>query len=460
MLEDVVSQDDEAGLVAAIDAAAAEASAPQSVKAPAGPRSVTFLVGVLAGGNVASSALRMLGGILQARLTPPAVLGLFNGIGLVLGYTRFLQLGILNGLNRELPYFIGQGDHKRTNELAAAAAAWAILLGGVVGLGLGGVSLWCLIRGEWWLAAGWAANAVAAFIFFYGTMYLQATYRTTHDFARLSVVNVVQSAVALVLVGLIALMSFYGLCLRAAFSGLIGLAILYYWRPLRVSPRWNWRDLRHLLIIGLPIFGVGELAAFLTTFDSTLVLHYLGKEGMGLYAMVLVAGTTLELLPLAVGQVMYPRMAEHYGRTHNLATMMTMTIKPSLCLVAGMVPLVVVAWILAGPLTRLILPKYVEAIPAMQWNLLLPFVLSFTCVHNVYNICRRQDLYAIAILISMAAYAGAVVWLNRNGAYLAAFPQSLLVGRIVYVLGGYAFLVPLYRSWRLDQSREPGAVSK
>ena len=71
------------------------------------------------------TVLRMLGGILQGRCVPPAVLGLFNGLGLVVGYAPFLQIGISNGLNRELPYFVGKGDQQRVKELAAAAQAWA-----------------------------------------------------------------------------------------------------------------------------------------------------------------------------------------------------------------------------------------------------------------------------------------------------------------------------------------------
>ena len=102
---------------------------PPAVAAPAAVEtkkpSILFLVSSLVGGNVVSMALRMVGGILQARCVLPAVLGMFNSIGLALGYAPFLQLGILNGINRELPYFIGKGDRQRVNELAAAAQAWA-----------------------------------------------------------------------------------------------------------------------------------------------------------------------------------------------------------------------------------------------------------------------------------------------------------------------------------------------
>ena len=127
----------------------------------------------LAGGNIVSSILRMAGGVLQARFVVPDVLGLFSGIGLVQGYTRFLQLGILNGLNRELPYYYGKGDHQRVRALAAVALAWALMLGTVVAVALCGVAGWCWLRGDGWMAAGWLANAVLAFQFFYGTMYLQ-----------------------------------------------------------------------------------------------------------------------------------------------------------------------------------------------------------------------------------------------------------------------------------------------
>ncbi len=154
---------------------------------------------------------------------------------------------------------------------------------------------------------------------------------------------------------------------------------------------------------------------------------------------------------------MYPRMTQYYGRAHDLAGTMTMTIKPTIYLVAAMAPLVAIGWLLAGPLVKLVLPGKTEMVPALQWSLLLPLALSFCCVHNVYNVCRRQDLYAVVIVLSIASYAGALYLLCRHGAYLAAFPQALLVGRIVFVLAGYVFLYPLYRSWK-RRSRQPEQV--
>jgi O-antigen/teichoic acid export membrane protein len=254
--------------------------------------------------------------------------------------------------------------------------------------------------------------------------------------------------VALALVVLVAVMNFYGLCLRAILTAAITGVLLFAWRPIRVLPAWNWRDWAHLLVIGFPIFLVGELSQFWLTLEGTFVFDILGRRDMGYYAMVVVVGTTLEMLPLAVSQVIYPRMAEQYGRTHRASTILRMAVKPMLATFAGMVPLVVVGWWLARPMTQLLLPKYVGAVPAMQWAMLPPLVVSFFPIINVFNVVRRQDLYAIGILAGMLAYFVSLAWLFRYGAEVSRFPQAMLIGRGTQLVACYLLLVPLILSRR------------
>ena len=59
----------------------------------------------------------------------------------------------------------------------------------------------------------------------------------------------------------------------------------------------------------------------------TLVWAY-PRGSVGLYSLVLQAATALDLLPLAVAQVIYPRMAEKYGQTGRIQRLLGMTIKP------------------------------------------------------------------------------------------------------------------------------------
>jgi O-antigen/teichoic acid export membrane protein len=414
----------------------------------AGRRSVVYLAGVLGAGNYLSAALAAVGGVLQARYVGPPVLGLFSKIGLALDYSRFLHLGVLNGLNRELPYYVGKGEHQRVRELAAAAQAWALVLGAVVAAGLMAPAVWCLLCGNAEVAAGWATYAVGAFFLFYATMYLTMTYRTAHDFARLAVINVVQNAVALALVALVALLSFYGLCLRAVISGAIGTMMLHYWRPVRVGPKWNFAQWKHLLIVGLPIFGVGELYGLWGLLDRSLVAHYTGDVGMGLYTVVTRAVGPLELLPIAVSQVVYPRMAEQFGRTGRYDGLLGMAVKPMLLTAVAMAPAIAAGWWLVEPVTRILVPKYVDAVPAMRWSLLVPFVSSFGPINNIFNVVRQQGLYLAAILAGMGAYLVTLLWLIRGQAELIAFPQAMLAGRVVFMATCYALIAHLVRKQR------------
>jgi O-antigen/teichoic acid export membrane protein len=424
-------------------AGAAEVPAPGAAAESVRRRSSLFLIGSLAGGNLISMVLRLVSGFFLGRLVLPATLGLFTGIGLVLGYAPFLQLGILNGLNRELPYYVGKGDRQRVNELAAAAQAWAILVGGLVGTALVGVAVWQFASGETLKAVGWLTYAVLALALFYGTDYLQMTFRTSQDFAKLALANVVESASGVALLAAVAYMGFYGLCVRAVAMAAISTSLLFLWRPIRGRPRWNLRHLKHLLFVGAPIFGVGQLYGAWRVIDSTLVLKLAGTTGMGLYAMVLMASAALEVVPSAVGQVVYPRMAEEYGRTESLNGLVRIARKPMMVSAIGLIPVVMAGWLLVGPFMRALLPNYVGAVPAMQWSLLLPLVASLQPVTNLFNVARRQVLYATAIVGGVASYAGSLLWLSHGGVSLVDFPQAMLIGRLVMVALCYLFI------WRL-----------
>lgn len=307
-----------------------------------------------------------------------------------------------------------------------------------------GVAGWYLAHADSWKAAGWFTNAILVVFLFYNG-YLQMTYRTSQDFARLALAGVVQSSAGLALVALVAVFNFYGLCLRALLSAAIGALILFWWRPVRVRPRWGIEPLKHLLRIGAPIFVVGQAYTLWAVINRTLVLKLAGTEAIGLYSMAVLAGTAITLLPTAVSQIVYPRMAEQYGRRENAADLIRIALRPMLFTVAAVVPVVAAAWLLAGPAVRLVIPAYVGAVPAIQWTLPTAIISSFGPATNVFNVVRRQRLYLVAILIGILAYGVSLLWLVRDSVVLAAFPQAMLIGQGVFMAVSYAFIFRLQR---------------
>ena len=196
---------------------------------PGGP--IAYLAGIATAGNLVSLILQFGSGLLVARLLTPGDLGRFNSLILITTYSIIVQAGIINGLNRELPYYLGRGSRETALALSSTALGWGILCGAVAGSLSLAWSARQLYLGNGQLAAGGAALTVVVACSF-PKLYLQATMRTASEFARLAACQAVVSVCSLCLVILVWQLKYYGLCARTVVSGIIELSLLWWWRPL------------------------------------------------------------------------------------------------------------------------------------------------------------------------------------------------------------------------------------
>ena len=405
------------------------------------PRDLIRNSTIFASGNLLATVFRLAGGLLTSRLVDPSVLGLFNGIGLVLGYAPLLNAGISAGLNRELPYLVGKGERARAAVLASVAQCWLLLAAGICVAGLLCIAGWQLFHGRFQLALGWASFTIPVFGTLYGQYYLRILYVTHGRFPRLSYITVLVAAAGVVTVVFVWWLDFTGLCIRGILVAVLMLALFWKWRPLSVRPRWSWTDLRVLVTTGMPIYLVGQLYACWAVLNSTLVLTYAGTRGLGLYALANMAGSMVALLPQAISQVVYPKMSEEYGRTGGrLRPLVQMAVWPTLVNVMVTLFAVAAGWILMPPVVEFLLPKYVEGIPAAQWALAATAFMALTPVNSVFNVVKKQGRYGIAIALGIVVYFAALQWIIRDGVLLESFPQAMIVGRLAFVLVCYGLI--------------------
>ena len=162
--------------------------------------------------------------------------------------------------------------------------------------------------------------------------------------------------------------------------------------------------------------------------------------------MVALSITAMEVIPAALAQVLYPRMAQDYGAGRDIRHLVRISIKPMLATFSGLAVVAAVGWFLAQPVVQFVVPQYVAAVPAIQWALLLPLVSCFLPLESIFNVVRRQDMYLAALGCGIAMYVLALLMLQPDDSDLTAFPKAMFVGRMVFMVVSYLLIVRLQRS--------------
>lgn len=395
-----------------------------------------------------SNVVRIISGLLVARFVLPEVLGTFNGIGIIMGYLPILQLGIMNGLNRDLPYYFGKGEVDKARKYASVAQFWELSLSVLVFSILIFLSVFYLFRGNFLFAAGFFSYALASIHHYYGLNYLQVLFRTNQDFNRLSSITLIISIISLASVVFVWKWKFYGLCLRSIVTLLVEILLLWRWKPLSVRPKFDFTILKEINKVGLPIFIVGIIFSLWSTVQNTFVLKLGGAEQFGLFQLALMVETSLGVVIFSVSQVVYPKMAFEYGKGKDIKGLLQVSFKPILFIFILLVPSIILAWIFLPYAVNWLLPKYVSGVGAAQWTMLLLFISIWAVNNNIFNVIKKQGDFLISIVAGMLVYTAALLILHHyEGFSLKHFPQAMFIGKCSQLFIGYFFI------WRYLKSK-------
>lgn len=315
------------------------------------------------GTSVCLMVAQMLSNILVIRWLDPHDTGIWQTLMLVQSYAGFAQLGLFSGLNRELPYQLGQDRRARAHLMVATTQAHAMGCALTSLLFSAGVIALFDLEPVWQLAVGTVGLSTAASLYF---QFLSVTYRGTNNFYRLSIANGVQALVAVGSIPLVFFWSFEGLCARIILMALGWLALLYAGRPVQVRMSWDWSAVRDLLLAGGPAFGLGYLLTLSYGFDKLLLLEAGGVVAVGLYAPAAAVKVGMAAIPNAVNAYISPRMSRRLGETRDPRALWALTWKAALGTSLLMIPLVVVGWLLIPWGIQVLFPRYEEGIAAAQ----------------------------------------------------------------------------------------------
>jgi len=395
-----------------------------------------------------SNVVRIISGLLVARFVLPELLGTFNGIGIIMGYLPILQLGIMNGLNRDLPYYFGKGEFERARKYASVTQFWELSLSLLAFSILVFLSVYYFFKSNYLFAAGFFSYALASIHHYFGLNYLQVLFRTNQDFNKLSSITLIISIISLLSVLFVWRWKFYGLCVRSVVTLTTELFLLWKWKPLSVKPKYDFAVLKEINKVGMPIFIVGIIFALWSTIQNTFVLKLGGAEEFGLFQLALMIETSMGVIVYSVSQVVYPKMAFEYGAGKDVKDLLRLSYKPILAIFILLIPSVFIAWIFLPYAVNWLLPKYGNGVEAAQWTMLLLLISIWAVNNNIFNVLKKQGDLLISILLGMVAYTITLFFLQSiNGFSLKNFPQAMIVGKLSQLIIGYFFI------WRYLKTR-------
>jgi O-antigen/teichoic acid export membrane protein len=319
------------------------------------------------------------------RKIDPYYMGVWSAMTIFETYASVLRFGVVNGMNRELPYYIGIG--KVDEALSFARSTLGFSLMNSVGLLL--IVPFVLFKLELnvtYISCLIVAVARSTLTFY--TTYLTGTFRTTDHFNKLSNIQFINLISNVLMVPLIVKYGFKGFLIMQIILAVINAFLLHRFRPFHIKPELNKKVIFFLMKTGIPLFITSYLVSIIETLPRLFIVYYGNETLLGLYAPVLMIINAIALLPNTIGSYSYPRLTYLFGKKQDAYEIWRKMIRIYFFASLAIIIIIGIAYLFMDDVVQFF-PKYKAALPYMKLGLLVgPFVLSK--LGNLINIIMKK----------------------------------------------------------------------
>lgn len=346
-------------------------------------------------------------GIIRGLVIPvlfiPAQLGIWNLMGVIVSYGTIAHLGMLNGMNKAIPFLRGQGKLEQA-EVIRDSVFWVnMLLGALAGSTILIVSLFAPVNYRSSLCI------IGAIVFLQLIfLYMFSLLRADNRFGLLSQGTSGLSILSTILVCTLALT--FGNHLFGALVGWAGAHLLIVGYMLvkaryRFAFRISLPHIRETFSLGVPLIILAVLDVIFLSVDRWMIVTNLGETILGYYALGLMVNSMIFLIPTAVATVLFPRQLERFGTTSDPHSIQSLLLGPLRAMVALM--LVLVCGVTLGlPLViRLFLAKYLPSVPIIKILIIGAFFYSLASIPGNCAVAINKQKKLILVLIGAILFS-------------------------------------------------------
>lgn len=332
--------------------------------------------------------------LMAIKVIGPEKLGLWQAALIIKPYIGFAQLGLTQGLGRQLPFYMGKNDQVRVKQYASSAQFVTILYTGFF--------LAVAILLSVFLASGFQEQLIylTAGVFI-STMfvdnYLSSTYRSSKSFADLSKVYIISSVFAFLLSPLIFYYGFSGYLIMLLIHSLISTVLLVIYRPIKTKSKFFREIYIENIKIGFPMLSLNYLRSLPDTYPKIFIVFFISTTALGLTAPANAVLTAFGVLPGALAKYVVPTMTFDYAKSNDKKVIWTKMKKISFYLsifgAAGLLSLFFIPYVIEN-----YFPKYEEAIFITVIAVIIGFFRMYALIFQVFNTLKRyREQFKVSI---------------------------------------------------------------
>lgn len=319
---------------------------------------------VYASSSIIKAFATLVAGFFIAKFISPEDLGLWTTLSLFITYALFLQGGVINGLNLELPLSFGEGKNKRGRLMVSVAQTFTLYLS--VAFFLVGIVLYFFFPFESDKVKYGVLAVSFIIVFTFYQNHLLSTFRSNNSFLKLSYLQIVDAVVNLITILLVFYFSYYGMLLKAVLVIVLFVVLLHLQRPIKVQLKWDKKVFLKLFKVGFPIFILAYAESLALTFDKLMLIKFTDLKNLGFYSFALYALVFSTLFSNSIASYIYPKMSFQYGKDKNKLILWQYVKKITVLLLIIQIPLFVVGYFVIPKVVTDFFPNYIQSIVPMQ----------------------------------------------------------------------------------------------
>jgi O-antigen/teichoic acid export membrane protein len=364
-------------------------------------------------------------------LFSPAQLGIWNLLNVLLGYFANAHLGLLHGMNKEIPFLREKKDYKNI-DLIKDSVFWINLLLSII------VFLILLS------ASFFVDTTYRKYLFILSIAgFLQLIYVYYFSLLRADLkFDIVSKGV----LGFSILTTFFILIITSFFSDkLLGaifsltisyLLIVIFWA---LKSNYNFKFkinipvLKKVFLIGLPLIILGFMDSIVMSVDRWVIASKLTKVQLGYYAIAVMSCNLLALIPSSISSVLFPRMLEKYAVKNDARDLYSLVIEPMNLIAILMLLLICFSVVLLPLIINVFIHKYIPSIFIIEIFLFGSFFVAMSYLSGTFLICINKQgiLIKIQIISAISILILDTIFLNL-GYGLKGIAIGTIIGYAIY----------------------------